>query len=189
MARFEDIEQANTEIERLVVFEAQATELSKERDELTKTKTGLESVITKNDEGAKTLRDTIGTLQTNISERDASVEALQAKVKEFETTSIDQEVHKKTQSDLETLQSRFVTNLKSRLKTGHNLPDNVLENKSIEQLEAMEESMSATKSAGAAQSPTNPNGLGMGAGGGPVTSPQSDYAFSLKQIEDAKNRS
>ena len=158
---FEDLEAANKEVDRLSTentrltpFEGQATELTTQNTGLIKERDSALEIIKKGDEGATVLN-------TTITEKDAAIEALQAQITEG-TSKLNSTVSKES---FDTLHTNFTTSLKARLKNDFKIPDTILENKTIEQLQAMDEASSVVKPSASSQSPTPSTGLGMGSDG------------------------
>ena len=182
---FEDITAANVEIDRLVTettrltpFEGQVTELTTQNTGLIKERDIALELIRTGDEGATALNAT-------ITEKNAAIEALQSQITEG-TTKLEATVSK---GSYDTLHTNFATSLKSRLKNDFKIPDNILENKTIEQLQAMDEASSVVKPSASGQLPIDPRGLGLGSDGAVNNSASlTPLASEMKLIEKAKGQ-
>ncbi len=156
---FEDLEAANKEIDRLTVettrlvpFETQVTELTTQTTGLTKERDDALELIKKADEGTIVLN-------TTITEKAAAIEALQSQLTEG-TAKLEATVSKE-QND--TIHTNFTSSLKARLKNDFKIPEPILEGKTIEQLQAMDEASSVVKPSSGL---IDPKGLGLGSDGG-----------------------
>lgn len=162
---FEDIDKANTEITRLQAVETKFTEsqtqltsLGTEKDTLIKDNTNLQSIITKANEGVEVLTK-------SITEKDASIEALTAKITESDTLLRTLEGSNVPKEQFDTLKTDYTSNLIQGMKTRYGLADPLFENKSIDQLKAMDESLTATQS-GNTNVAGDQRGNGLNSGGG-----------------------
>lgn len=181
---FEDLEAANKEIDRLsgentrlTPFEGQVTELTTQNTGLVKERDTALELIKKGDEGAIALNETIGL-------RDASVEALQSQITEG-TSKLDGTVSKES---FDTLHTSFTTSLKARLKNDFKIPDSILEGKTIEQLQAMDEASSVVKPSTSSQAPMDPKGLGVGSDGNVNGKSMTPLESEMALIQKAKGQ-
>ncbi len=182
---FEDLEAANKEIDRLSAettrltpFEGQITELTTQNTGLIKERDTALELIKTGDEGATALN-------TTITEKNAAIEALQSQLTEG-TTKLEATVPKE---QYDTIHASFTSSLKARLKNDFKIPDTVLENKTVEQLQAMDEASSVVKPSASSQSLTSPNGLGMGSDGNVTSAPSlSPLEAETKLILQAKGQ-